>query len=78
MRNSVGKPVLVNHNCPEHGPRLVAAASMSVQSRCGRQCEVDLDDWVATQRDHYPDEDLDELARQAGFPAQARGSLAEF
>jgi hypothetical protein len=44
----------------------------------GRPCEIDLDDWAATQRDHYPDEDLGELAKQAGLPVtEVRATVDE-
>ena len=66
--NELSQPQMVNHVCAVHGLQLQAPPSMNVTCRCGLQCEVDVQDWVATQRDHYTDEDIGELAKQAGLP----------
>ncbi len=69
---------MVDHVCSTCGPRLQAPLSMSIVCRCGRATEVDVSNWIATARDHYPDDDPVELARQVGIPAaQARAALDE-
>jgi hypothetical protein len=78
MVNELSQPQIVSHNCPEHGQRLQAPPTMGVQCRCGRQCEIDVAGWVATQRDQRPDEDIGQLARKVGVPAtQARAALEQ-
>jgi endogenous inhibitor of DNA gyrase (YacG/DUF329 family) len=78
MRNTLSEPQLVSHVCPEHGERLVAPVSMTIECFCGKRCDIDVADWVATAREHYPSEDIVELAKQVGIPAaQARAALAE-
>jgi hypothetical protein len=78
MRNAPSTPAIVSHVCPTHGPRLQAPPYMSNVCRSGRATEVDVAGWVATARDHYPDEDPIELAEQVGIPAaQAQAALAE-
>jgi hypothetical protein len=41
---------------------------MSVQCRCGRECEPDIDAWVAEQLDRDPDADVAALAASGGVP----------
>lgn len=51
---------------------------MNVQCFCGKRCDIDVAGWVATQVAHYPGDDIEQLAREAGVPAaQARAALAE-
>jgi hypothetical protein len=76
--NELSQPQIVRHVCPVHGLRLQAPPSTDVQCHCGQRCSVDVAAWVAEQRDQRPDEDIEQLAREAGVPAaQARGALAE-
>jgi hypothetical protein len=76
MRNSLSEPQLFSHNCPEHGERLVAPISMTIECRCGRQCEPDIGAWVAEQVAQRPGENVEELAARAGIPAaKARTAL---
>jgi hypothetical protein len=43
---------------------------------CGKRCEIDVQDWVATQLDQRPDESIEGLAREAGVDVvQARRLL---
>jgi hypothetical protein len=74
--NELSQPQIVSHVCSEHGLQLQAPTTMSVQCRCGRKCEVDVDGWVATQVAQRPDEDIERLAAQAGvLPHRARAAL---
>jgi hypothetical protein len=69
MTNELSQPQIVVHNCPEHGPQISAPSSYDATCRCGKRCEVDVDAWVATQRDQRPDEDVEQLARESGLIA---------
>lgn len=69
MSNGMSKPAIVRHACAVHGERLLAPAGMCVTCQCGRPCTVDVDAWVADILVQYPDEDIEELAAQAGIPA---------
>jgi hypothetical protein len=76
--NELSQPQIVGHLCPEHGLRLQAPPSMTIECHCGRRCEVDVEAWVATQLGQRPDEDVEELAAQAGVDvAEARRVRAE-
>jgi hypothetical protein len=79
MKNPPSNPALVDHCCPEHGPRTVAPFSYSEMCRCGRQTYVDVSGWMSTVAlGQYPGEDPIEVAVLAGIPAdKARAALAE-
>jgi endogenous inhibitor of DNA gyrase (YacG/DUF329 family) len=76
--NELSTPQIVRHVCPEHGERLQAPPSMTIECFCGKRCSVDVQDWVATQLDQRPDEPIEDLAAEAGIsPVQARRAAAE-
>jgi hypothetical protein len=73
MRNAPSNPALVDHVCPTCGPRTQAPFSYSETCRCGLPCYIDISGWVATMLQHYPDEDIGEVAVLAGVdPGDAR------
>jgi hypothetical protein len=64
--------------CAVHGPQIQAPPSYHATCRCGRPCTVDVEDWVRTQRDQRPDENIEKLAVQAGIPpAKATAALKQ-
>jgi len=67
--NELSQPQIVVHSCAVHGPQIQAPPSYHATCRCGRQCTIDVDAWVATQRDQRPDEDVEQLARETGLNA---------
>jgi hypothetical protein len=76
MRNAPSNPATVDHVCPECGPRTKAPSSYSETCRCGRATYVDCSGWIATAKQHYPNEDIFEVAQLAGIaPAQVRAAL---
>jgi hypothetical protein len=78
MTNELSQPQLVVWRCSVHGPQLQAPPSYHAMCRCGRQCTIDVADWVATQLAQRPGEDVEALARQAGVsPHQARAALKQ-
>jgi hypothetical protein len=73
--NELSQPQIVRHVCSVHGLRLQAPPSMTIECHCGQRCSVDVGAWVATQLAQRPDEDIEQLARQAGVPPhQARAA----
>jgi len=69
MTNELSTPQIVVHTCTVHGPQISAPPSYSATCRCGKRCEIDVEGWVATQRDQRPDEDVEQLARETGLIA---------
>jgi len=69
MTNELSTPQIVVHTCTVHGPQISAPPSYSATCRCGKRCEIDVEGWVAVTRAHYPGEDIEELAVEAGVPA---------
>jgi hypothetical protein len=66
-RNAMSQPVMVNHNCPQHGQQLQAPVSYAAVCRCGRRCEIDVAAWMAEASAHYPNESLEQLSAEAGI-----------
>jgi endogenous inhibitor of DNA gyrase (YacG/DUF329 family) len=64
-RNAMSLPQSVSHVCPKCGPRIIAPTTSVHWCRCGLRCEIDVGEFVATMRAHYPDGDLRELAGRA-------------